>query len=107
MAQAFVENPQNLPVVNHLDFDYTNNNADNLEWTTLKGNVQYSLVRGRFKRTEKWLKNLKKSLDIKMGKSVVGINETTGERFDREAYADIESNMYLVLPQGNFRQVRV
>lgn len=30
------------------------------------------------------------------------VNETTGERFDREAFADIESNMYLVLPQGTF-----
>lgn len=88
VAQAFVANPQNLPVVNHLDFDYTNNNADNLEWTTLKGNVQYSLVRGRFKRTEKWLKNLKKSLDIKMGKSVVGINETTGEMIFFKALND-------------------
>ena len=79
VAQAFIENPQNLPVVNHLDFDYTNNRADNLEWTTLKGKVQYSLVRGRFKRTKEWLEHLKKSIDIKMAKSVIGTNEATGE----------------------------
>lgn len=30
------------------------------------------------------------------------VNQTTGERFDRESYADIESNMYIVLPQGQF-----
>lgn len=30
------------------------------------------------------------------------VNQTTGERFDREDYADIESNMYIVLPQGQF-----
>lgn len=78
VAQAFVENPQNLPVVNHLDFDYTNNRADNLEWTTLKGNMQYSYVRGRFKRTKEWLENQKRGLEIALGKPVVGINEKTG-----------------------------
>lgn len=30
------------------------------------------------------------------------VNQSTGERFDREDYADIESNMYIVLPRGNF-----
>lgn len=79
VAQAFVENPQNLPVVNHLDFDYTNNRADNLEWTTPKGNMQYSLLRGRLKRTKEWLENQKRSIDILMAKSVIGTNETTGE----------------------------
>lgn len=88
VAQAFIENPQNLPVVNHLDFDYTNNRADNLEWTTLKGNVQYSLVRGRFKRTKEWLEHLKKSLDIKMAKSVIGTNEATGETIFFKALND-------------------
>ena len=88
VAQAFVKNPKNLPVVNHLDFDYTNNRADNLEWTTLKGNVQYSLVRGRFKRTKEWLEHLKKSLDLKMAKSVIGTNETTGETIFFKALND-------------------
>lgn len=88
VAQAFVKNPKNLPVVNHLDFDYTNNRADNLEWTTLKGNVQYSLVRGRFKRTKEWLEHLKKSLDIKMAKSVIGTNEATGETIFFKALND-------------------
>jgi len=88
VAQAFIENPQNLPVVNHLDFDYTNNRADNLEWTTLKGNVQYSLARGRFKRTKEWLEHLKKSLDIKVAKSVIGTNEATGETIFFKALND-------------------
>lgn len=79
VAQAFVKNPQNLPVVNHLDFDYTNNRADNLEWTTFKGNMQYSCVRGRFTRTKEWLENQKRGIDLAMAKPVIGTNETTGE----------------------------
>ena len=88
VAQTFIENPQNLPVVNHLDFDYTNNRADNLEWTTLKGNMQYSSIHGRLKRTKQWLINQKNALDLVMGKSVIGTNETTGETIFFKALND-------------------
>ena len=33
-------------VVNHLDFDVTNNSADNLEWCTPEENMQYSIDAG-------------------------------------------------------------
>lgn len=32
VAEAFIPNPNNLPMVNHKDFDRTNNKLDNLEW---------------------------------------------------------------------------
>lgn len=88
VAQAFVENPQNLPVVNHLDFDYTNNRAENLEWTTNKGNMEYSAKRGRFIHTEEWSMKIKKTLDMVMGKSVIGINIKTGESIRFNALND-------------------
>ena len=41
VAEAFIDNPDNLPQVNHKDEDKTNNNVDNLEWCDRLYNVRY------------------------------------------------------------------
>ena len=43
VAQAFLENNDNLPLVNHKDENKENNRADNLEWCNNSYNVCYSL----------------------------------------------------------------
>lgn len=41
VAQAFIPNPDNLPCVNHIDEDPTNNNVENLEWCSYQYNNTY------------------------------------------------------------------
>lgn len=41
VAKAFIDNPNNYPVVNHKDENKSNDNIDNLEWCTVKYNNNY------------------------------------------------------------------
>ncbi len=82
VATHFVanEDPVENTVVNHLDSNPLNNDATNLEWTTPKGNMQHALKKGRLKRTEEWLANMRNSAK-RQSKAVVGYDPITGKTF--------------------------
>lgn len=50
VAEHFLENPNNYPLVHHKDNDKLNNNVGNLEWCTHSQNTKYAIEDGRFKQ---------------------------------------------------------
>lgn len=67
VATAFVENPNNLKYVNHIDGNGENNNADNLEWCTARDNALHSVYTlGHDPRKWKCKPVLQKTLDGKI-----------------------------------------
>lgn len=79
VAENFIKKEKNKNVVNHLDCNPRNNCCNNLEWTTLKGNSQYMSKLGRNKRNEKWITNLRNSLQKSISKKVLRIDSVTKE----------------------------
>lgn len=59
VAEYFLPNHDNLPIVNHKDECRSNNRVDNLEWCNTKYNIRYSIakkinqytIEGKFIRT--------------------------------------------------------
>lgn len=54
VAEAFLENPNNLPCINHKDENPSNNNVQNLEWCDMAYNNSYG---SRLERATKSLTN--------------------------------------------------
>lgn len=73
VAEAFLDNPENKPVIDHIDGNKQNNHVNNLEWVTVRENnvraYQTGLKRrihgGQFvKGGTPWNKGKKKSVSI-------------------------------------------
>ena len=77
VAQAFIPNPNNYPVINHKDNDAHNNKLDNLEWCTQEYNCNYGDHNLKLSIARKWKYTGKDSFNAK---SVICL--TTGKVFD-------------------------
>ena len=64
VAQAFLENPQNLPMINHKDEVKSNNCVQNLEWCSASYNNSYN--------------DKSKKAGMKLSKPVFSVDRETG-----------------------------
>lgn len=52
VAETFIPNPDNMPIVNHKDENKQNNSVDNLEWCSYKYNSNYGTNAERIAKSE-------------------------------------------------------
>jgi hypothetical protein len=92
VASAFLENPENKELVDHIDGDLTNNRLNNLRWATRSENMLNGKVRKDKKHCT--LRNIVKIGDKYRWKIVIRGITHTSQKFDdeRTAYEDFLKN---------------
>lgn len=63
VAETYLDNPENKPIVDHIDENKTNNNINNLQWVTQEENMNKGTIAQRTRE--------------KRGKTITAINPTT------------------------------
>lgn len=109
VAEAFIPNPYNLPVVMHLDNDVLHNHVSNLKWGTQSENIQQAVAEGRmvsnFPRSKSIYEiyNEDRSEVIKC-KGLEGVSELIGIKANSIARGEIKSGEYKGYTLSNTNQ---
>lgn len=76
VGEYFVANPDNKPIINHIDNNGENNNASNLEWVTHAENMIHAQKQGRLTEAQKKgalaISNKKKLETFNKAKTYIG-----------------------------------
>lgn len=107
VAMTFIDNPLELPIVNHKDENPANNHVENLEWCTVQYNVTYGTA------IERRVKTVAEAKRIKQEKQVAEealrqkrLEEERQKSIDAEFAAIAERNANIIRRRGRIEVFR-
>ena len=96
IAKAFIPNPYNLDIINHIDFNILNNSIDNLEWVSVRENNCHKIKKykekiGVYKHSEG---NAYVSQIVFNGKNIyLGLYKTEDEAYLARVNFELDNNI--------------
>lgn len=94
VAQAFVDNKQHKPEINHIDGDKTNNNAENLEWVTSYENIDHALKNGLIQSKAVIMDNRTQFASIRQCAKFVGVDKNEIKKALRGEYKTVHGHTF-------------
>jgi hypothetical protein len=98
VANTFIPNPENKPIVNHIDSNKKNNNINNLEWTNMSENISHAYNTGTHNQASKIIQYNKDKIKIQEFNSIndasrkLNICASTLSKLCRKKYS--KTNLY-------------
>tara|TARA_R110000796_G_scaffold226267_1_gene342770 strand:+ start:113 stop:571 length:459 start_codon:yes stop_codon:yes gene_type:complete len=94
LALTFIPNPDNLPEVDHIDRDRSNNDLENLHWVTSLENCQN---KGEFKSNTSGIKNIAKYKGGWIFRKQINKKIYQKISLDKQIVIDYKKNLFLEL----------